>query len=71
MPNKKCIVDNCIKPAKYNIPEKWAEYCKTHKQNGMIDVTRKHCEYELCYTRANLDIRTVNHNFAPFINWRL
>ena len=48
-----CVINECATRASFNFPGKRPEYCKTHRQNEMIDVIHKHCEHEKCYTRAN------------------
>ena len=37
----KCLNDNCDKLAKFNVNGEKPLYCSAHKENGMMDVTRK------------------------------
>lgn len=53
-----CQEDNCNKKASFNLPnEKTGFYCKVHKKENMIDITRKKCLEENCYIRPNFNFQ--------------
>jgi len=52
----KCQHENCDKLAKFNVIGEKHLYCSTHKDNGMIDVTRKLCIQQGCCTRPTYNM---------------
>ena len=52
----KCLNDNCDKVAKFNVIGEKPLYCSTHKETGMLDVTRKLCIQPDCLTRPTYNM---------------
>jgi hypothetical protein len=50
-----CQYENCKKRATFGFLNKSASFCKTHMLNGMIDVSNKKCEYNLCNKKPNFN----------------
>jgi len=53
--NRCCEYNNCKVRAFFNFPDNQAKFCKLHKQEGMIDVLNKKCEYNLCNKKPNFN----------------
>jgi hypothetical protein len=64
MPEKCQHASGCIKRASYNMKDGSPLFCFNHKNDTMIDVTRRICEQGNCTTRANYDIKGGKGRFC-------
>lgn len=63
----KCTITNCDKKAKFNLlNQNVGLYCYTHKQNNMIDITRKLCIEKNCSKRHSFNLE--NEKLAIYCN---
>jgi hypothetical protein len=54
--NKTCAHEGCNKQPCYGIENGLAEFCATHKKDGMIDVNNKKCAHEKCNKQPNYGV---------------
>jgi len=52
-----CEFDDCKTHACYNFKGESPIFCKTHKEEGMIDVINKKCEFDDCETQAYYNLK--------------
>lgn len=54
----KCSIKDCKSVARYNIKDnKDAKFCTEHKQDNMVNVTSKVCQFDNCMLKATFDIK--------------
>ena len=54
---RKCLHPECTKQPVYGVPgTKIAQFCVTHRQDGMVNVKDKPCQHPECTTRPNYGV---------------
>ena len=53
---KYCFNENCNKTAIFNILGTSPKFCANHKEEHMINLKHKHCEFTGCNTLANYNL---------------